>query len=185
MSFSSRRGRDHRPVRCSSTSPPDQRVSVGRGAPPPAITRLPPRLSLPAGSRGSAPAWGRSRMPSGCGCATSARRQRYSRRSGALPEAGAAPRARRALDPRTASRAVEFYCGRNSARELPGPRISNARHRRSQPAPGSGTAFSAATDPRHTSESARSRSPPTLHRPARSCSGMTNTFDLRTPRVRQ
>ena len=25
----------------------------------------------------------------------------------------------------------------------------------------------------------------TLHRPARSCSGMTNTCDLRTPRVRQ
>jgi hypothetical protein len=121
MSFSSRRGRDHRPVRCSSTSPPDQRVSVGRGAPPPAITRLPPRLSLPAGSRGSAPAWGRSRMPSGCGCATSARRQRYSRRSGALPEAGAAPRARRALDPRTASRAVEFYCGRNPRGNCPDP----------------------------------------------------------------
>jgi len=35
-----------------------------------------------------------------------------------------------------------------------GLRISNARHRRSQPAPGSGAAFSAATDPRHTSESA-------------------------------
>jgi hypothetical protein len=45
-----------------------------------AITRLPPRLSLPAGPRGSAPAWGRSRMSSGCGCATRARRQGYSRR---------------------------------------------------------------------------------------------------------
>ena len=52
-----RRGRDHRPVRCSSTSPPEKN-SVGRGAPPSAITRLPPRLSLPAGPRGSAPASG-------------------------------------------------------------------------------------------------------------------------------
>ena len=47
-----------------------RRESVGRVAPPSAITRLPPRLSLLAGPQGSAPAWGRSRMPSGCGCAS-------------------------------------------------------------------------------------------------------------------
>ena len=114
------RGRDHRPVRCSSTISPEKRVRRKERRPRPSLVYRPALVFRPdrEGAR-------RRGADQECRVAAAAQQGRGGKAtrggSGALPKAGAAPRARRALDPRTASRAVEFYCGRNPRGNCPGP----------------------------------------------------------------
>ena len=95
------RGRDHRPVRCSSTISPEKRVRRKERRPRPSLVYRPALVFRPdrEGAR-------RRGADQECRVAAAAQQGRGGKAtrggSGALPKAGAAPRARRALDPRTA-----------------------------------------------------------------------------------
>ena len=183
MSFSSRRGRDHRPVRRSSTSPPDRECPSDEARRPlPSLVYRPALVFRPdregARRRGQIKNAERLRLRNKRAAATLLAAFRRTSRSRCC-----ATRSPRAGSPNcVARRRVRLRTDPRG--NCPGPASVTPATAVPNPLRDQGRLSGCHRSPAHLKIRAISQSP-TLHRPARSCSGMTNTFDLRTPRVRQ